>query len=182
MTTIRPIEPADGDLVRTFYGELSDRSRRLRYLVPAAELSDEDLAYFTDVDHRRHEAVIALDDAGRMIGVARYVRTPGRPESAEVAVVVVDDRQGEGIGTTLLDELTKRARENGIARYTALVSRDNDVVLGAIERAGAERTSASDDGDEIEFAFAVPPPGEGVGERLRAALRGVAVALRRLRP
>src|SRR3954454_934 len=77
VTTIRPIEPADADLVRSFYGGLSERSRRLRYLVPAAELSDEDLAYFTDVDHRRHEALVALDD-GRMVGVARYVRTPGQ--------------------------------------------------------------------------------------------------------
>ena len=180
MTTIRPIEPADGDLVRTFYGELSERSRRLRYLVPAAELSDEDLAYFTDVDHRRHEAVIALDGSGRMVGVARYVRTPGQRESAEVAVVVADDCQNQGIGTALLDDLTRRARENGITRYTALVSRDNDVVLGAIDRAGAERTGVSGDEGEVEFALDLPAEG-GLGERLRDALRGVAVALRRLR-
>src|SRR3954468_15722290 len=165
VTTIRPIEPADGDLVRTFYDQLSERSRRLRYLVPAAELSDEDLAYFTDVDHRRHEAVIALDDAGRMVGVARYVRTPGQRESAEVAVVVADDRQSEGIGTALLDDLTRHARENGITRYTALVSRDNGVVLGAIERAGAERTGTTGEG-EVEFALDLPPEG-GLGELLR---------------
>jgi GNAT superfamily N-acetyltransferase len=180
VTTIRPIEPADGDLVRTFYGDLSERSRRLRYLVPAAELSDEDLAYFTDVDHRRHEAVIALDGSGRMVGVARYVRTPGQRESAEVAVVVADDCQNQGIGTALLDDLTRRARENGITRYTALVSRDNDVVLGAIDRAGAERTGVSGDEGEVEFALDLPAEG-GLGERLRDALRGVAVALRRLR-
>src|SRR3954463_9727791 len=179
VTTIRPIEPSDGDLVRTFYGELSERSRRLRYFVPAAELSDEDLAYFTDVDHKRHEAVVALDDGGRMIGVARYVRTPGDRESAEVAVVVVDDRQGEGIGTALLDRLTQRARENGIARYTALVSVDNDIVVNALERAGAERTGTGDQG-EIEFAIDVPS--EGLGERLRTALRSIASALWRLRP
>jgi RimJ/RimL family protein N-acetyltransferase len=181
VTTIRPIEPADADLVRTFYDGLSERSRRLRYLVPAAELSDEDLAYFTDVDHKRHEAVVALDGDGRMIGVARYVRTPVQRESAEVAVVVADDRQSEGIGTALLDDLTQRARENGITRYTALVSPDNDVVLGAIERAGAERTGVTGDEGEVEFALDLPPEG-GLGELLRAALRGVAVALRRLRP
>ena len=184
MTTIRPIEPADRDLVRAFYAGLSERSRRLRYLVPAAELGDEDIAYFTDVDHRRHEAVVALDEEGRMIGVARYVRTPGERESAEVAVVVADDRQNEGIGTALLDDLTHRARENGITRYTALVSRENDVVLAAIERAGGERVGGDGDadGDQIELAFEIPPEGEGVGDRLRAALRGVAVALRGLRP
>jgi RimJ/RimL family protein N-acetyltransferase len=181
VTTIRPIEPADADLVRAFYDGLSDRSRRLRYLAPAAELSDEDLAYFTDVDHLRHEAVVALDDAGAIIGVARYVRTPGQRESAEVAVVVADQRQNEGIGTALLDDLTRRARENGITRYTALVSRENDVVLGAMERAGAERTGTAVDAGEVEFALDLPPEG-GLGERLRATLRGVAVALRRLRP
>lgn len=179
MTTIRPIEPSDKDLVRAFYNELSDRSRRLRFLVPTSEISDEDLAYLTEVDHRRHEAVVALDGE-RMVGAARYVRTPGvQPESAEVAVVVVDDRQNQGIGTALLDDLTQRARENGIVRYTALVSDDNDIVLGALERAGAARTGGTDDG-EVEFALDVPS--EGLGERLSAALRGVAVALRRLRP
>jgi GNAT superfamily N-acetyltransferase len=165
--------------VRAFYDDLSERSRRLRYLVPTSELSDEDLEYLTDVDHRRHEAVIALD-GDRMVGVARYVRTPGQRESAEVAVVVADDRQNQGIGRALLDELTERARENGITRYTALVSRDNDVVLGAIDRAGAERTGTGERG-EIEFTLELPPEG-GLGERLSAALRGVAVALRRLRP
>jgi RimJ/RimL family protein N-acetyltransferase len=177
--TIRPIEPGDRELVRAFYDELSERSRRLRFLVPTSELSDEDLSYFTDVDHKRHEAVIALDGE-RMVGVARYVRTPGQRESAEVAVVVVDDKQNEGIGTALLDDLTERAREHGITRYTALVSRDNDVVLGAIDRAGAERTGTTGDGGEVEFALDLPPEG-GLGERLRDALRGVAVALRRLR-
>jgi GNAT superfamily N-acetyltransferase len=170
------------ELVRTFHHELSDRSRRLRFLVPtSSDISDEDLEYLTDVDHRRHEAVVALD-GDRMVGVARYVRTPGQRESAEVAVVVVDDRQGQGIGTALLDDLTQLARDNGISRYTALVSRDNDVVLGAIERAGADRIGTAGDGGEVEFALDLPPEEDGLGERLRAALRGVALAMRRLRP
>ena len=176
--TIRQIEPSDSALVRTFYDELSDRSRRLRFLVPTNALSDEDLEYLTDVDHKRHEAMVALDGE-RLVGVARYVRTPGDRESAEVAVVVIDDRQGEGIGTTLLDRLTERARENGITRYTALVSPENDIVIGALVRAGAERSRTSDEGD-IEFAIDVPP--EGLGERLRTALRSIAAALWRLRP
>ena len=69
--------------------------------------------------------------------------------------------------------------ENGIARYTALVSEDNDIVLNALERAGAERTGTSGAG-EIEFAIDVPP--EGLGDRLRTALRSIASAFARLRP
>jgi GNAT superfamily N-acetyltransferase len=176
--TIRQIEPSDKPLVRAFYDELSDRSRRLRYLVPTNTLSDEDLRYFTEVDHERHEAMVAVDGA-RIVGVARYVRAPRDRESAEVAVVVADDRQHEGIGTALLDRLTERARENGIARYTALVSEDNDIVTGALERAGAERTGTDGAGD-VEFAIEVPP--EGLGDRLRTALRSIASAFARLRP
>jgi RimJ/RimL family protein N-acetyltransferase len=173
--TIRQITPEDKPLVRTFYGELSDRSRRLRFLVPTSAISDEDLEYLTDVDHKRHEAVIALD-GDRMVGVARYVRAPRDRESAEVAVVVVDDQQNRGIGTALLDRLTERARDNGITRYTALVSGDNDIVIGALERAGAERASTTDE-DEIEFAIDLPS--EGLGDRLRAALRAAASIWRR---
>lgn len=176
--TIRQIETTDKPLVRAFFEELSDRSRRLRFLVPTSDISDEDLEYLTNVDHKRHEAVIALD-AERLVGVARYVRAPRDRESAEVAVVVVDDRQGQGIGTALLDRLTQRARENGITRYTALVSPDNDIVIGALDRAGAERERTNDDG-EIEFAIDVPA--EGLGERLRTAMRSIASALWRLRP
>jgi RimJ/RimL family protein N-acetyltransferase len=169
---IRPIEPADKPLVKAFYHELSDRSRRLRFLAPTSEISDDDLDYLTDVDHRRHEAMIALDpDADRALGVARYVRVPGDREAAEVAVVVVDDWQRRGLGTALLDRLTERARENGITRYTALVSPDNEIVLGALDRAGAERTGTTGEG-EVEFSFSVPD--EGLSDRLRAALRAAA--------
>jgi RimJ/RimL family protein N-acetyltransferase len=176
---IRAIEPADAPLVQAFHGELSERSRRFRFLAPTApEISDEDLAYLTDVDHRRHEAVVALDGE-RLVGVARYVRTPGDRESAEVAVVVVDDRQNEGIGTALLDELTQRARQNGIERYTAIVTEDNDIVINALERAGAETTGKTDEG-EIEFALDVPA--EGLGERLRSAMKSVATAIWARRP
>jgi GNAT superfamily N-acetyltransferase len=178
VTTFRSIGPQDEAKLRVFYNELSDRSRRLRFLVPTSEISDEDLAYLTDVDHKRHEAIVALD-GDRMIGVAHYVRTPGDRESAEVAVVVVDDRQNEGVGKALLAELTERARENGILRYTAIVSEDNDIVLNALERAGADTTGKTDEG-EIEFALDLDS--EGVGERLRSALRSVATAVWARRP
>jgi RimJ/RimL family protein N-acetyltransferase len=175
--TIREIHPSDKPLIKAFYDELSDRSRRLRFIVPTNELSDEDLEYLTEVDHRRHEAMVALD-GDRLVGVARYVRAPRDRGSAEVAVVVADDRQGQGIGTTLLDRLTERARENGILRYTALVSDDNDIVIDALERAGAERTAA----EEGQIEFAIDVPAEGLGERLRTAMRWIASALSRLRP
>src|SRR3954466_14588556 len=169
---IRPIEAGDFERLREVWDGMSELSRRRRFLAPSnGEVSDADIQYLVDVDHRRHEALLAFDGDGRAVGVARYVRTPGDPESAEVAVVVVDDWHRRGLGTALLDRLTERARESGIERYTAIVSEDNDVVLGALDRAGARRTGTSGEG-EIEFVFELPS--EGIGDRLAAALRAAA--------
>ena len=170
---IRPIEADDGPRIREIWDAMSDESRRRRFLSPANEVSDEDIRYLVEVDHKRHEALLALGEAGRAVGVARYVRTPGDRTSAEVAVVVVDDWHHRGLGTALLDRLTERAREHGIERYTAIVSQDNEIVLRALDRAGAVRTATTDEG-EVEFA--IPLPDEGIAGGPAAALRAAAEA------
>lgn len=168
---VRPIERTDQQLLADGYRGLSDTSRRRRFLAPAAELSPEDLAYLTDIDHRRHDALVALDAQGHAVGVARYVRLPGEPEAAEVAVVVADQWQRRGVATELLNELTERARRNGLRRYMALVSDDNAIVIDVLERIGAARFGVTDTG-EIEFG--IDFPAEGIGQRLRSALRAAA--------
>jgi RimJ/RimL family protein N-acetyltransferase len=171
--TIRPIEPDDGPRIREIWDAMSAESRRRRFLTPANEVSEEELRYLVDVDHKRHEALLALDDAGRAVGVARFVRTPGDRTSAEVAVVVADDWHRRGLGTELLDLLTARARALEIERYTAIVSRDNEVVLNALDRAGAERVGFTDEG-EVEFSIALPA--EGIAGGPAATLRAAAEA------
>ena len=173
---VRPIEPDDKPLLREQFERMSPESRRRRYLTPATELTPEDLAYLTEVDHRRHEAVVAHDEDGHSVGVARYVRVPGEREIAEVAAEVVDDWHGRGVATALLRDLSERALENGIRRFRAYVSTDNRVVLDALGRAGAERTGA--DSGEIELTVDIPR--EGLGDRLRSTLRAAATGQLRL--
>jgi RimJ/RimL family protein N-acetyltransferase len=173
---IRPIEPDDGARLREVWDSTSELSRRRRLLAPANELSDEDLRYLVEVDHRRHEALLALDGDGRGIAVARYVRVPGDRTTAEVAVIVADGWHRRGLATALLDRLTERAREQGIERWSAIVSEDNAVVLRALENAGAVRTGGGD--GEIEFTLELPA--EGIGERISDTLRAAAEAPRDL--
>jgi len=173
---VRPIAPEDKTLLLEAFERLSDESRRRRYLTPATELTPEDLVYLTAVDHRRHEAVIALDEDGRCVGVARYVQVPGERRIAEIAAEVVDDWHGRGVATALLGDLSRRALENGITQFRAYVSSDNRVVLDALERAGARRSGA--EAGELEFLVDVPR--DGLGDRLRAALRAAAAGQLRL--
>lgn len=173
--TIRAIAPDDKERLRAAFHRLSPESRRRRFMTPADELSDEDLMYLTEVDHHRHEALVATDPgSGEILGVARWVRQPGRREVAELAVAVVDDWQGRGMGSELVTQANARAREEGIERYHAIVSTDNVQVIEALERHGAVRRETSDEPGTIDFEAEVPGEGVGAGlaEGLRAAARG----------
>lgn len=170
---VRQIEGGDKPLLRAAFERLSEQSRRRRFMAPAAELTEEDLVYLTEVDHRRHEALVGLaPDTGGIVGVARWFRRPGEREVAELAVAVVDDWQGRGVGSALVAALNERAREEGILRYHAIVSIDNVQVIEVLERNGAVRTGADDETGEIHFEADVP--GEGVGPGLAAGLRAAA--------
>jgi RimJ/RimL family protein N-acetyltransferase len=174
---VRPISPDDKEGLAAGFQRLSQESRQRRFLTPATELSAEDLHYLTEVDHRRHEAMVAVDPAsGSLIGSARYVQVPRERETAEIAVVVGDDWQRCGVATALLGALSTRARENGIERFRAYVASDNAVVLDALERAGASRIAR--EGAELEFNVEVPD--DDLGERLRTPLRAAAAGELRL--
>ena len=117
---IRPIEPEDREALAEGFERLSPESRYRRFFAPVAHLSERDLDLLTRVDHHDHEALVALVPAtGEGIGVARYVRTGA--DVAEPAIVVLDDWQGRGVGTRLLDALVERARDEGVRRFEALV-------------------------------------------------------------
>jgi hypothetical protein len=88
---IRPIEPDDKPYVLQAFDRLGAGSRYRRFLSYKKELSVAELASLTEVDHRDHEALAAIDPAtGEGVGIARYVRDPDRPVAAEAAVTVVD--------------------------------------------------------------------------------------------
>ena len=121
--------------------EAARRARpALRFLSRKDELSAAELHYFTDVDHHDHEALGALDHArGGGVGIARYIRDRGDPHTAEIAVTIVDDWQGRGLGTELLARLSDRACQEGIRRFTALVAADNAAMAGLLRNFGGEQ-------------------------------------------
>jgi RimJ/RimL family protein N-acetyltransferase len=167
---IRQVRSADAPLLADGFARLSPESRRLRFLRRKDGLSAAELRYFTDVDHHHHEALGALDRAdGRGVGVARYVRDTDDPQAAEIAVTVVDDWQGRGLGTELLAQLSGRARAEGIHRFTALVSADNAAMTALLRSASADPVHREYGTVEYEIELA---PREESCDGLPAALTG----------
>jgi GNAT superfamily N-acetyltransferase len=140
---LRPVGPEDADRLRRGLAELSARSRYLRFHAPVHELTDEQVAYLTDVDQHDHIAWLALnpyapDEPG--MGVARAVRLRDDPAVAEAAVTVADRYQGRGLGTLLLEVVAERARAEGIETLRNYVLADNAAMLEVLDHAGARRT------------------------------------------
>jgi GNAT superfamily N-acetyltransferase len=125
---IRPVRPTDAGWIAAGFEHLSDRTRTLRFLSPKRTLTSSEVRYLTLIDHCDHEALAAIDRDHQPIAVARYVRDPSRPDSAEVAIVVTDEWQGRGVGTVLLNALHERAVGAHISRFTGLVLNENRAV------------------------------------------------------
>ncbi|MDI1290121.1 MAG: GNAT family N-acetyltransferase [bacterium] len=130
---LRPIEPADGPALRIFHTSLSDRTVYFRFFSSKQALSDADVAYFTEVDHRDRVALVAIDD-DELIGVCRYDIVGD--DTAEVAFVIRDDHQGLGLGSTMLHRLAVMARNGGVRTFTAEVLPDNIAMLKTFESSG----------------------------------------------
>ena len=136
---IRQVRGSDAPLLADGFARLSARSRQMRFLSPKHSLSAAELRFFTEVDHYDHEAIGALSPAdGRGVGIARYVRDVDDPEAAEIAVTIADDWQGRGLGTELLAQLSDRARQAGICRFTATVAYGNGAMAALLQNMGAE--------------------------------------------
>jgi RimJ/RimL family protein N-acetyltransferase len=134
---MRALRPDDAPGLADAFDRLSASSRYRRFFAAKPRLSEEFLAYLTAVDHRDHEALIALaPGSGRLVGVARFIRLPEQPDQAEVAVTVVDAWQRRGVGTILLRELARRAAEEGIRLFVAEILADNRPMLTLARRLG----------------------------------------------
>jgi RimJ/RimL family protein N-acetyltransferase len=154
---VRPVRSTDAPLIAEGFARLSEQSRRMRFLGRKDQLTAAELRYYADVDHHDHEALGALDPAdGRGVGVARYVRDADDPRAAEIALTIADDWQGRGLGTELLARLSRRAREEGIRRFTAVIAAHN-VPMGMLLRSvGAVQTGRNFGTLEYEIALERP--------------------------
>ncbi|MGH3477948.1 MAG: GNAT family N-acetyltransferase, partial [Nocardioidaceae bacterium] len=173
---IRPIVPADADLLRAFYDRVSDESKYYRFFAPYPRLSDRDVARFTQVDYRDRLALIVLV-GGDMIAVGRYERTSH--SDAEVAFLVEDAHQGRGLGQLLLEHLAQTAREHGITRFTAEVLPDNRKMIAVFTEAGYHVAREFEDG-VIVVAFEIEPTDTSYGVMQAREQRSEALSIERL--
>lgn len=156
---VRPIRPDDEDRLHEVFARMSERSIRLRFFSPLKRLPEQMARRLARVDYDQRFALVATthrpDGREHILGVARYDRAPGT-STAEVAVAVVDDLQGQGIGSGLLSMLAEVAASHGIEELSLIVLPENQSMLGLLRRLGWIHR-ARFQGGVYEITFA--PPG-----------------------
>lgn len=132
---IRRIAPDDAERLIAFHRTLSARTRRFRFFSAMKELDPGFATRLANVDFSSRAAFLAIfADTGEMGAVGRYERDG--PASAEVAFVVHDSLQGQGLGTELLQHLAVLARAQAIETFTAMVLSDNIDMLDVFRHGG----------------------------------------------
>jgi GNAT superfamily N-acetyltransferase len=128
---IRQIRPDDKRLLEKGLALLSEETRRRRFLGAKPRLSAAELRYLTEVDGAAHFALVAVlaDQLDHVVAVARYVRLPDDPATADAAIVVGDPWQRRGLGRRLAIMLADAARLHGIERFSATMLSDNPAAL-----------------------------------------------------
>ncbi len=113
---IRPIAPEDAQALHDFHEKLSDRTIYFRHFAVHPHLTEKEVARFTNVDHEKREAYVAIHH-NEILGVGRWDSI--NPELAEVAFVIRDDYQGQGLGVVLFELLAQSAWTLGIRQFVA---------------------------------------------------------------
>jgi ribosomal protein S18 acetylase RimI-like enzyme len=134
---IRAIRHDDTDELLAAVKRASSQSMYRRFFGVKRSFTTAETTFFVNVDFITHVAlVVVANEGGRptIVGGGRYV--VDGPGKAELAVAVIDEYQGLGIGPALLRHLTAIADESGIEELFAEVLPDNKPMLNVFARTG----------------------------------------------
>jgi RimJ/RimL family protein N-acetyltransferase len=140
LVLIRPLQPGDRDSILEGFQRISPHSRYLRYSSARTTLTKEELDTLTCPDDGHCLALGAADldkSSHYGIGVARYMACKDEPHTAELAIVIVDEYQGRGLGSFMLNLLISNARQNGFHTLCGYVLPENRAMLRMLRRAHA---------------------------------------------
>jgi RimJ/RimL family protein N-acetyltransferase len=181
---LRLVRPEDRDGIIEAFRRLSAETRVQRWFYPKMTLTEAELEALVAPADDLHGAISAIELAAdgsekSGIGMARFVASAERPDSAEIAITIVDDWQGLGIGRILLHRLLAMISERGIAYVDGRLQSENLAMRHLLEpyvpEDGFQREDAA-----LLFRFAVPAPDDPLMAQLARNAAAVAGMFKRM--
>jgi RimJ/RimL family protein N-acetyltransferase len=153
---IRALRADDRAVFLAAVARTSSQSLYRRFFGAKRSFTEEEQTFFLAVDFVRHVALVAvIEEEGRGVIVAggRYVAIEA--EKAELAFVVIDQYQGQGIGTLLLRHLAAIAKRLGIKELVAELLPENRSMLKVFEKSGFAMVTKRD-GQVVHVTLRLP--------------------------
>jgi len=144
---IRALRPDDRDALIAAIGRTSADSFYRRFFGVKHEFTEQQIASFLNIDFIDHVALVAVVEESALptiVGGGRYVVV--KPGTAEVAFAIVDEYQGQGIGSALLRHLAIIARSVGLRELIAEVLSENAPMLNVFKKSGLDLSTKRESG------------------------------------
>jgi RimJ/RimL family protein N-acetyltransferase len=181
---LRLVQAQDRHGIIEAFDRLSTETRVQRWFYPKMRLTEAEIEALVSPIDDDHGAIVAieLDPDGSEktgIGMARFVRSTGSPDAAEIAITLVDDWQGLGIGRILLHRLLAMVSERGIpcveGRLQAENRRMHHLLEPYVPEGGFHREDSA-----LVFRFPVPAPDDPLMAQLARNAAAVARMFKRM--
>jgi len=149
---VRPIRPEDEPLLIKLHQALSDRTVYMRYFQPlklSQRTAHERLTRICFIDYDRELALVAehkkADGDPEIIAIGRLTRIRGRNE-AEMAALVDDRFQHQGLGTELYRRLIEVAHDEHITQVVSTILAENREMQAICRKLGFQLEADLEDG------------------------------------
>jgi len=150
----RPVKPTDEPALSQMLYSLSRKSVRTRYMTHTMTFPHKDVQQLTNIDYRQDIAIVGTVPGAlgeRIVAISQYFLDP-KTQSAEVAFIVQDEWQKKGMGTFLLDYITKIAKQRGVKHFYAKVLPINKPMLTIFHNSGY-KVNTEFDGEVYNISY-----------------------------
>jgi acyl-CoA hydrolase/ribosomal protein S18 acetylase RimI-like enzyme len=145
---LRPAKITDESLLKDFFYDLSEASLYKRFFSVRTDMPHKRLQDFVAVDYSKKMEILATireNEKEIVIGLGQYELNSDM-HSAEVALVVRDKFQGQGVGRELLSYLIYLAKRQGLLGFSGDVLLENRAMVRLFEEMGFDTEKRSEEG------------------------------------
>jgi acyl-CoA hydrolase/GNAT superfamily N-acetyltransferase len=147
----RPLLPSDEFAYRNFFYSLQEKTIYFRFFYKMRTFTHEVVQkQWASIDYRQNISIIGLARKGghkEIIAIGSYAKED--EERAEIAFVVREDYQGQGIASYLLEHLESIAKTNGFRAFSATVLRENSAMLRVFKKRYPDAKVSFNSGSEV---------------------------------
>src|SRR5436305_1698955 len=122
--TVRPVAADDGERLRRLFDRLSSETVYRRFFTLFPTVPPSVLRHLARARDDDHEELVALN-GDEIVAVASWDRVARDGDEAELAILVEDAWQHQGLGRALMRMVNGEAHRHGITFVTATILSEN---------------------------------------------------------